>query len=67
MSAVKHSVGSAAAAFGSLEVGLSGIIAGFVSIIHDGTAGPLGLVTAFTAIAAVALGIIANRMHQNSD
>lgn len=67
MSAVKYSVGSAAAAFGSIEVGLSGIIAGLVSIIHDGTAGPLGLVTAFTAITAAALGIIANRMHKNSD
>lgn len=66
MSAVKKSIGSAAAAFGCLEVGLSGIIAGFVSIIHDGTARPLGLVIAFTAITAVALGIVANRMHRNS-
>lgn len=56
MSTVKHSIGSAAAAFGSLEVWLSGIITGFVSIIHDGTARPLGLVIAFTAITAVALG-----------
>ena len=66
MAAVKNSVGSAAAAFGSLEVGLSGIIAGMVSIIHDGTATPLGFVTGFTAVVAVGLGFLANRMHRQS-
>jgi DHA1 family bicyclomycin/chloramphenicol resistance-like MFS transporter len=62
MAAVEKSVGSAAAAFGSLEIGLSGIIAGMVSVIHDDTPGPFGFVIAVIAVFAIVLGILANRM-----
>jgi DHA1 family bicyclomycin/chloramphenicol resistance-like MFS transporter len=62
MAAVENSVGSAAAAFGSIEIGLSGIIAAMVSVIHDGTAAPFGYVIGITAALAIALGVIANRM-----
>jgi DHA1 family bicyclomycin/chloramphenicol resistance-like MFS transporter len=62
MAAVEKSVGSAAAAFGSIEIGLSGIIAGMVSVIHDGTPAPLGFVVGLTAVLAIVLGVIANRM-----
>ena len=62
MAAVEKSVGSAAAAFGSIEIGLSGIIAAMVSVIHDGTAAPFGFVIGLTAVLAIALGVIANRM-----
>jgi DHA1 family bicyclomycin/chloramphenicol resistance-like MFS transporter len=62
MRAVEKSVGSAAAAFGSIEIGLSGIIAGMVSVIHDGTPAPLGFVIGLTAVLAIVLGVIANRM-----
>ena len=62
MAAVEKSVGSAAAAFGSIEIGLSGIIAGMVSVIHDGTPAPLGFVIGLTAVLAIVLGVIANRM-----
>ena len=63
MAAIDESVGSAAAAFGSLEVGLSGIIAAMVSVIHDDTPGPFGLVIGLTAILAIVLGVMANRME----
>lgn len=66
MAAVEKSVGSAAAAFGSIEIGLSGIIAAMVSVIHDGTAAPFGYVIGFTAILAITLGVIANRMSAES-
>jgi len=62
MAAVEKSVGSAAAAFGSIEVGLSGIIAAMVSVVHDDTPAPFGLVIAVTALLAITLGVIANRM-----
>jgi hypothetical protein len=62
MAAVEKSVGSAAAAFGSLEIGLSGIIAGMVSVIHDDTPGPFGFVIGVIAVFAIVLGILANRM-----
>jgi MFS transporter, DHA1 family, multidrug resistance protein len=65
MAAVEKSIGSAAGAFGCLEIGLSGIIAGMVSIIHDGTPAPLGLVIGLTAILAIILGVTANRMEKN--
>ncbi|MFT5505767.1 MAG: DHA1 family bicyclomycin/chloramphenicol resistance-like MFS transporter [Gammaproteobacteria bacterium] len=63
MAAVEKSIGSAAGAFGCMEIGLSGIIAGMVSVIHDDTPGPLGLVIGLTAIGGVILGIAANRME----
>lgn len=62
MAAVQKSVGSAAAAFGSLEVGLSGVIAALVSVIHDDTPDPFGYVIGLTAVLAIALGIFAHRM-----
>ncbi|MDC1287432.1 multidrug effflux MFS transporter [Gammaproteobacteria bacterium] len=62
MAAVAKSVGSAAAAFGSIEIGLSGIIATMVSVIHDGSAAPFGYVIGITAVLAIALGVTANRM-----
>ncbi len=61
MSAVSSSVGSAAAVFGSLEIGLSGIIAAMVSVYHDGTAIPYAVVIGFTAAATILLGVISNR------
>ena len=63
MAAVEESVGSAAAAFGSLEIGLSGIFAAMVSVIHDDTPGPFGLVIGLTAVLAIVLGVMANRME----
>lgn len=63
MAAIEESVGSAAAAFGSLEIGLSGIIAAMVSVIHDDTPGPFGLVIGLTAVFAIVLGVMANRME----
>ena len=64
MNAVEHSAGSAAAMFGSLEIGLSGVIAMLVSVFHDDTPAPFGMVVGLTALAALALGIIANRMDR---
>ncbi|MCP4471869.1 MAG: multidrug effflux MFS transporter [Gammaproteobacteria bacterium] len=61
MAAVEKSVGSAAATFGSLEVGLSGVIAGIVSVFHDDTPAPFGFVIGLTAVFAIVLGIAANR------
>ena len=63
MNAVEHSSGSAAAMFGSLEIGLSGVIALMVSVFHDDTPTPFGLVVGLTALAALALGILANHMN----
>jgi len=61
MSAVDKSAGSAASVFGCLEIGLSGVIATMVSIFHDGTPGPFGIVIGLTAVAGIVLGVIANR------
>ncbi len=61
MSSIKKSAGSAAAVFGSLEVGLSGLIAVMVSIYHDDTARPYGAVIGFCALSTILLGILANR------
>jgi len=61
MSAVDKSAGSAASVFGCLEIGLSGVIATMVSVIHDGTPGPFGIVIGLTAVAGIVLGVIANR------
>jgi DHA1 family bicyclomycin/chloramphenicol resistance-like MFS transporter len=65
MAAVEHSAGSAAAVFGSLEIGLSGVIAAMVSVFHDDTPNPFGIVIGLTAMAAIVLGIIANRMNSS--
>lgn len=62
MSAVKRSAGSAASAFGCLEIGMSGVIATMVSVFHDDTPGPFGVVIGATAVAAIVLGVIANRL-----
>ena len=61
MSAVDKSAGSAASVFGCLEIGLSGVIATMVSVIHDGTPGPFGIVIGLTAVAGIVLGVIINR------
>jgi len=63
MAAVEHSAGSAAAMFGSLEIGLSGVIAAMVSVFHDDTPAPFGIVIGLTGLAALVLGVIANRMN----
>ena len=65
LAAVDKSAGSAAATFGSLEIGLSGLIAALVSVFHDDTPRPFGFVIALIAILAVILGIRANRMEKN--
>jgi DHA1 family bicyclomycin/chloramphenicol resistance-like MFS transporter len=65
LAAVEKSAGSAAATFGSLEIGLSGLIAALVSVFHDDTPRPLGLVVGLIAILAVVLGIRANRMEKS--
>ena len=67
MSAVKKSAGSAASAFGCLEIGMSGIIAAMVSVFHDGTPGPFGVVIGLTAVAGLVLGVIANRMKGDNN
>ncbi|MCZ6881448.1 MAG: hypothetical protein O7F15_00400, partial [Gammaproteobacteria bacterium] len=64
MSAVDKSAGSAASVFGCLEIGLSGVIATMVSVFHDGTPGPFGIVIGLTAVAGIVLGVIANRQSK---
>ena len=64
LSAVERSAGSAASAFGCLEIGLSGLIAAMVSVFHDDTPGPFGIVIGFTAFLAIALGVIANNVTE---
>ena len=64
LGAVDKSAGSAAATFGSLEIGLSGLIAALVSVFHDDTPRPFGIVIGLIAIMAVILGIRANRMEK---
>ena len=61
MSAVKRSAGSAASVFGCLEIGMSGVIAAMVSVFHDDTPAPFGVVIGLTAIVAIILGVSANR------
>ena len=61
MSAVDKSAGSAASVFGCLEIGLSGVIATMVSVFHDNTPDPFGVVVGLTAVAGIVLGVIANR------
>ena len=64
MSAVEKSAGSAASVFGCLEVGLSGVIATMVSVFHDDTPAPFGVVIGLTAVAGVILGLVANRLSE---
>jgi len=66
MGAVTKSVGSAAALFGSLEIGLAGLIAAMVSVYHDGTAFPYGVVIGFTALATIVLGIFINNNNRKN-
>ncbi len=66
MGAVTKSVGSAAALFGSLEIGLAGLIAAMVSVYHDGTAFPYGVVIGFTALATIVLGILINNNNRKN-
>lgn len=61
MSAVERSAGSAASVFGCLEIGMSGVIAAMVSVFHDDTPGPFGVVIGLTGVLAIILGVIANR------
>ena len=63
MSAVQRSAGSAAATFGSLEIGMSGVIASLISVFHDGSILPFGYVIGFTAIMVLLLAVIANRIN----
>jgi hypothetical protein len=62
MSAVDKSAGSAASVFGCLEIGLSGVIATMVSVFHDDTPDPFGVVIGLTAVAGIFLCVIANRL-----
>ena len=61
MSAVERSAGSAASVFGCLEIGMSGVIVAMVSVFHDDTPDPFGVVIGLTAVLAIILGVIANR------
>jgi DHA1 family bicyclomycin/chloramphenicol resistance-like MFS transporter len=62
MSAVDRAAGSAASVFGCLEIGLSGMIAVMVSVFHDDTPNPFGIVIGLTAAVGILLGVTANRM-----
>ena len=62
MGAIDGSAGSAAAVFGSLEIGLSGVISAMVSVFHDGTPTPFGVVIGVTAFMAVVLAVLAHRL-----
>ncbi len=62
MSAVDRAAGSAASVFGCLEIGMSGVIAVMVSVFHDDTPNPFGIVIGLTAVVGILLGVTANRM-----
>ncbi len=62
LSAVDKAAGSAASAFGALEIGMSGVIALMVSVFHDDTPSPFGIVIGLTALVGILLGVTANRM-----
>ena len=64
MSAVEKSAGSAASVFGCLEFGLSGLIASMVSVFHDDTPAPFGIVIGLTAVVGIVFGVIANRQSE---
>ena len=65
MSAVDKAAGSAASAFGALEIGMSGVIALMVSVFHDDTPSPFGVVIGLTALLGIFLGVLANRMQSS--
>jgi DHA1 family bicyclomycin/chloramphenicol resistance-like MFS transporter len=67
MSAIEGSSGSTASAFGFIEIGMAGIVAALVSVFHDGTAMPYAIIVASTAIGAIWLGVIANRLDRRDD
>jgi DHA1 family bicyclomycin/chloramphenicol resistance-like MFS transporter len=62
MTSVNQSAGSAGAVFGTLEIGLSGLIAVLVSVFHDGTPRPFGAVIGLIAVLLIILGWSANRL-----
>ena len=64
MTSVSQSAGSAGAVFGTLEIGLSGLIAVLVSVFHDGTPRPFGAVIGLVAVLLIALGWGANRLEK---
>jgi DHA1 family bicyclomycin/chloramphenicol resistance-like MFS transporter len=66
MSAVDRAAGSAASAFGCLEIGMSGVIAAMVSVFHDDTPNPFGIVIGLTAVLGILLAVIANRMKDDN-
>ncbi|MFT5258998.1 MAG: DHA1 family bicyclomycin/chloramphenicol resistance-like MFS transporter [Saprospiraceae bacterium] len=66
MTSVTQSAGSAGAVFGTLEIGLSGLIAVLVSVFHDGTPRPFGAVIGLVAILLIMLGWTANRLEQSA-
>ena len=66
MSAVDGAAGSAASVFGCLEIGMSGVIAAMVSVFHDDTPNPFGIVIGLTAMLGILLAVIANRMKDDN-
>jgi DHA1 family bicyclomycin/chloramphenicol resistance-like MFS transporter len=64
MTAVDQSAGSAGAVFGTLEIGLSGLIAVLVSVFHDGTPRPFGWVIGLIAVLLVVFGWMANGLQK---
>lgn len=64
MTAVDQSAGSAGAVFGTLEIGLSGLIAVLVSVFHDGTPRPFGAVIGLIAVLLVVFGWMANGLQK---
>ena len=66
MSAVDRAAGSAASAFGALEIGMSGVIASMVSVFHDDTPNPFGIIVGLTGVVGIGLGVIANRMKDDN-
>ena len=45
-----------------MEIGLSGVIAGMVSVFHDDTPKPFGMVIGVTAVLIILFARLANRM-----
>ena len=66
MSAVDRAAGSAASAFGALEIGMSGVIASMVSVFHDDTPNPFAIIVGLTGVVGIGLGVIANRMKDDN-
>jgi hypothetical protein len=66
LASVKKSAGSAAAVFGSLEIGLSGILATLVSVYHDDTPLPFGIIVGLIAVTGGLLGWLANHWEKQA-